>query len=305
MKPLKKTINLIVTLGVLLVFNIGFSQDGKLISKQLIDVSQTPIWDVISENNKLKTEYQHIHTLDFFTIKYISDGLTIKGFLIEPKKEGVYPVIIFNRGGNRDFGRLTVVTMIMYTSKLAEQGYVVVGSNYREIDEFGGKEINDVLALTETVKEIHKADPNKIGMFGWSRGGMMTYLALKESKKIKTAVIGNGASNLFDTLKFRPEMETNVFAECIPNYWDNKEIELKNRSAIYWADELNKESSLLILTGTNDKRVNPKQAYDMADLLNEIDYNYELQKHETDHFFSDKKEVLNQILIDWFKKKLL
>ena len=86
MNSYKKTINIIMALGVLLVFNIGFSQDGKLISKQLIDVSQTPIWDVISENNKLKTEYQHIHTLDFFSIKYISDGLTIKGFLIEPKK---------------------------------------------------------------------------------------------------------------------------------------------------------------------------------------------------------------------------
>ena len=75
--------------------------------------------------------------------------------------------------------------MIMYTSKLAEQGYVIIGSNYREKDEFGGAEINDVLNLTETVKEIKKADSNCIGMFGWSRGGMMTYLALQKSDKIK------------------------------------------------------------------------------------------------------------------------
>ncbi len=92
-----------------------------------------------------------------------------------------------------------------------------VNGNYRENDEFGGAEINEVLNLTETIKEIEKADSNCIGMFGWSRGGMMTYLALSKSDKIKTAIIGNGVSDLFETAKSRPRMETNVFAECIPN----------------------------------------------------------------------------------------
>jgi len=287
-----------------LYLSIGFAQNGKLLSKNLIDISNTPIWNKISQENVLKSSFEHLKKLDFYFITYESDGLKVRGLLIEPKKEGKYPVVIFNRGGNRYFGQLTVGTLIMYASKLAEQGYVVIGSNYREKDEFGGAEINDVLNLTETVKEVGKADSNCIGMFGWSRGGMMTYLALQKSDKIKTAIVGNGASNLFDTTKFRPKMETNVFAECIPDYWKNKESELKKRSAIYWTDKLDKNSSLLILCGTNDKRVNPKQAEKIATKLKEIEYDFELRKFETDHYFTEYKSELNDMVIEWFDKRL-
>ena len=284
--------------------SFGFAQNGKLLSKKLVDISKTPIWNRVSQDNKLKQDFEHLKKLDFYFITYKSDNQKVRGLLIEPKKDGEYPVVIFNRGGNRDFGRLTIATLVMYTSKLAEQGHVIIGSNYREKDEFGGSEINDVLNLTETVKEIEKADSNCIGMFGWSRGGMMTYLALQKSDKIKTAIVGNGASNLFDTVEYRPKMETNVFAECIPDYWNNKESELKKRSAIYWADELDKNSSLLILCGTNDKRVNPKQAEKIATKLKEIEYDFELRKFETDHYFSEYKTELNEIVIDWFSKRL-
>lgn len=295
---------IIKTIFLLLFISFGFAQNGKLLSKKLVDISKTPIWNRISQDNELKPNFEHLNNLDFYFITYQSDSLKVRGLLIEPKNQGKYPVVIFNRGGNRDFGRLTVATMIMYTSKLAEKGYVIIGSNYREKDEFGGSEINDVLNLTETVKDIEKADSNCIGMFGWSRGGMMTYLSLQKSDKIKTAIVGNGASDLFDTTEFRPKMETNVFAECIPEYWKNKESELKKRSVIYWTDELDKNSSLLILCGTNDKRVNPKQAEKIATKLKEIQYDFELRKFETDHYFTEYKIELNEMVIEWFDKRL-
>lgn len=295
----------IVTLILLFIFSsFGFAQNGKLLSKSLVDISTTPIWSKISKDNKLLSDFEHLKNLNFYLITYQSDNQKVKGLLIEPKKNGKHPVVIFNRGGNRDFAKLTIATMIMYTSKLADQGYVIIGSNYREKDEFGGAEINDVLNLTETVKEIEKADSNCIGMFGWSRGGMMTYLALQKSDKIKTAIVGNGVSDLFETAKFRPKMETKVFAECIPDYWGNRDSELKKRSAIYWADELYKNSSLLILCGTNDKRVNPEQADKIAGKLKELKYDFELRKFETDHFFTEKRTELNELVIEWFNKRL-
>lgn len=288
------------------IFFLGFgcAQNGKIISIKEVDIKKAAIWNTISTDHELNSDFRYLNELDFFSITYQSDSLQVKGILVEPKKEGKYPVVIFNRGGNRDFAPLSVSTMILYTSKLAEQGYVIIGSNYRDKDEFGGEEINDVLNLMETVKEIKKADSHNIGMFGWSRGGMMTYLALQKSNKIKTAIVGNGVSDLFDAAKERPKMEINTFAECIPNYWSNRELELKNRSAFYWATELNKNSSLLILCGTKDKRVNPNQAEKMAVELKKINYNFKLKKFETDHYFSDMKSQLNDIVIDWFNKEL-
>jgi len=287
-----------------LLFNSIYAQNGKILSKKTVDIKQESFWNGISENDTIKPKYEYLYNLNFFEFTYQSDTIEVKGFMIEPKADGKYPVVIFNRGGNRDFSSLSIGTLINYTSKLASQGYIIIGSNYREQDEFGGKDIDDVLNLIETTRELSKANFEKIGMFGWSRGGMMTYLALKKTEKIKTAIVGNGPTNLFDVIAERPDMETKVFAECIPNYWKNKEAEIMNRSVLFWSDELNKNSSLLILAGTNDKYVNPNQAEKIAEKLNEINYDFELLKVETDHFFSDKKSELDSIIIDWFNKKL-
>lgn len=287
-----------------LFLSFGFAQDGKILAKRPVDLSKTPIWSKISSNDKLLPKFKHLERLQFYFITYESDSLKVGALMVEPKKKGKYPVIIFNRGGNRDFGKLTIATLITFASNLADNGYIVIGSNYREEDEFGGKDINDVLNLMETIKEIENADSTCIGMFGWSRGGMMTYLALKKSNKIKTAIIGNGATNMFNSVKFRPEMETNVYAECIPNYWKNKKEELKNRSAAYWHNQLSKNSSLLILSGTKDKRVNPTQADSLVILLKEINYNFEHRKFETDHFFSDKRMELGKLMINWYDENL-
>lgn len=288
----------------LLFFSFGIAQNGKILSKKLVDISQTPIWNRISENNKLTSDFEYLNNLDLYFITYQSDSVKTKGILVEPKNNGKYPVVIYNRGGNRDYGKLTIAQMIFSVSKLANAGYVVIGSNYREKDEFGGAELNDVLNLTETIKEIKKADSDCIGMFGWSRGGMMTYLSLKKSDKIKTAIIGNGPTDLFGLISDRPIMETKVIAECVPNYMDNKQSELEKRSVVYWADKLNKDSSLLILCGIKDKRVNPNQADKIAKKLSELNYNYKLRKFDTDHGFSNKKTELNDLVINWFNKEL-
>lgn len=51
--------------------------------------------------------------------------------MAKPKKEGKYPCIIYNRGGNRDFGSLKVATGATLMGMLAAQGYVVIASQYR------------------------------------------------------------------------------------------------------------------------------------------------------------------------------
>ncbi len=284
-------------------------EPGKIYSKKLIQLSEIPpLWEDVSEENKLKEKYKYLGELDFFLITYKSDSMLVNGIVVEPKRSGKFPVVIFNRGGNKEVGKVskakTLYTLAFTASKLAQEGYVVIASCYRENDEFGGKDINDVLVLTETIQELEKADPDRIGMFGWSRGGMMTYLALQKSDLITTAVVGNGPADLSELIIDRPQMETRVYAKLIPDYQRNKEEELKKRSVVYWADELSKKSSLLILSATEDKRVNPNQADKIAQKLKEINYDFEIRKYKTDHSFSDKKDELDSLLIQWFNERL-
>jgi acetyl esterase/lipase len=183
-------------------------KQGEIYSKRLIQLSEIPpIWDDLSEDDELKEEYKYLNEVNFFLITYKSDSLLINGIIAEPKRSGKFPVVIFNRGGNKEIGKVakakTLYTLVFTASKLASEGYVVAASCYRENDEFGGKDINDVLILTETVKALEKADPARIGMLGWSRGGMMTYLALQKSDLITTAVVGNGPSDLAKLIEDR------------------------------------------------------------------------------------------------------
>jgi dipeptidyl aminopeptidase/acylaminoacyl peptidase len=133
---------------------------------------------------------------------------------------------------------------------------------------------------------------------------MMTYLALQKSDLITTSVVGNGPTDLFSIIIDRPEMEANVYSKLIPDYKKNKKEELKKRAVVYWADELNKKSSLLILCSTNDKRVNPEQVKNIAEKLTDINYDFKLKEFETNHKFSGKTEELNKLLLNWFKDKL-
>ncbi|OHX67837.1 alpha/beta hydrolase family protein [Flammeovirga pacifica] len=283
-------------------------KNGQILSKKIINIKDIPaVWKKVSNEGVLKTEYQHLESIDFYTIIYKSAPKLVNAIIATPKKEGQFPVILFNRGGNKEEGKLAkakVLFSLIGISRLVDEGNILMASCYREEDEFGGDDINDVLNLTETAKEIQKADIKHIGLIGWSRGGMMTYLALKKSNAFTTAVVGNGPTDMFSLIKERPEMETKVCAKLIPNYEINKEEELKKRSAIFWADELNKNTSLLLLCGSNDKRVNPQQARNMASKLKAISYDYKIMEFDTDHNFSNKSEELNQLLIQWFKNRI-
>lgn len=301
----------------LLVFsNCQAQENNLLINKSLItDWSKYPIYQrLIDENNgkkEWKEKYRYLDSIEVYGITYLSDGLKIAGLMVKPKKTGKYPCVIYNRGGNRDFGRLLVADGALTLGEIAKEGYVVIASQYRGnggsegVEEFGGEDVNDVLVLTEVLKEVAAADIERIGMYGWSRGGMMTYIALTKTDKIKAAVVGGAVSDNYETIKDRPEMETNVLAELIPDYEKNKESELDKRSAIKWVDKFSKNVPILMLHGNSDWRVKPEQSLMLAMEFEKYRIPYRLIMFEGgDHGISEHKDEVNQQVLNWFDRFL-
>ena len=291
------------------------AQEQKQLIKKvpITDLSKYPIYPRLVEEvdgiKSWKTEYQYLDSIELYGISYWSDGLKVKGFLVKPKKEGEYPCIIYNRGGNRDFGALTVGHAAMPLGQLAKEGYVVIASQYRGNaggegqEEFGGQDVNDVLNLTKVLKETAGADTEKIGMYGWSRGGMMTYRALTETDEIKVAVVGGAPTD--KTIIDRPNMETGVYAELIPNYWENKETELKKRSAIFWVDQFPKNVPILMLHGTSDWRVKPSHSLRLALEFDKARIPYRLIMFEGgDHGIWEHRSEVDEQVLNWFDKYL-
>jgi len=247
-------------------------------------------------------------TVRFEAITYWSDGLRIHGYVARPNQGSNLPCVIYNRGGNRAFGALTDMEAVLSLGPIAQAGYVVVASQYRGFDggigkdEFGGADVNDVLNLIPLLDELPQADPSRIGMVGWSRGGMMTYLALARTDRIDAAVIGAGEANLIEAARSRPDLEQ-VFRELIPNYPEHGDVELAARSATSWPERLHKETPILVMHGGADWRVNPMQALQIAEKLYQANHPFRLVFFEGgDHGLTQYRGEVQSLMLDWLDR---
>jgi dipeptidyl aminopeptidase/acylaminoacyl peptidase len=241
-------------------------------------------------------------------ITYISDGLKVKGFIISPadltKK---YPVLIYCRGGNREFGKIEINTLKDLSYFAAKYNYIILASQYRGNDggegteEFGGRDVDDVLNIIKTADNLDYALKDEKYMLGESRGGMMAYIAIKNGAPVKAAVLNCGMTDLFDSYNEREQMMKNVMIELIGGTPKQKEDEYKSRSAYYWPEMIN--IPVMILAGGKDWRVKSGQAENMVKKLKENNKIFEYVFYpEGEHCLSKySKEWMNK-MADWFEK---
>jgi dipeptidyl aminopeptidase/acylaminoacyl peptidase len=291
------------------------AQDGKIIDQRAYTLTDS----VIQRLERIAPNIRNtIATVDFFHITYLSDGLKVKGYLAVPKKAGKYPCIIYNRGGNRDFGSVTDEGFIARgLGELSAGGYVIAASQYRGNmggegkEEFGGKDVNDVLNMIPLFNKVPQADTSRIGMFGGSRGGMMTYLALTKTTVIKAAVVASGIADLHKLLESRPGFDTGVYMPLIPHYKENKLSLLKERSAIEFAEKINKTTPILVIQGTADWRVPTDQVLSLISKFYQLKQPFRFILYEgADHSLTEHRADYLQQIRNWFddylrdKKKL-
>jgi dipeptidyl aminopeptidase/acylaminoacyl peptidase len=287
----------------LLISLVGYatarSQDGKILD-------QVPYTLPDSVLSVLEKTEPGIRNVNFFRITYLSDGLKVKGYLAIPAATGKYPCIIFNRGGNQEFAAITDLGFVRSLGRIAGSGYVIATSQYRGNmggegkEEFGGRDVNDVLNLLPLLSNLPQADTSRIGMFGWSRGGMMTYLALTRTNRIKAAVVGSGLSDLSKTLKSRPVFDS-LWSTMIPGYDTAKEKMMRERSATHLVAQINKTTPILILQGTADWRVPTDQVLDLAAKFYETRQPFRFVLYEGgQHSLAEFRENYYRQLLDWF-----
>ncbi|WP_337840741.1 prolyl oligopeptidase family serine peptidase [Rheinheimera sp.] len=253
--------------------------------------------------------------LDCREIRYTVDGLSVRGYILSPKgAKQKLPVLIFNRGGNGDFGQLVFGQVYQLLMPVAEQGFVILASNYRSDekklgttllrDEFGGAEVADVVALKAIADQLPAADTSRLAIWGHSRGSMMTYLAAKQwPGDVKALVAGAGVADLESHLNLRPEMEK-VYQHRIPGYADQKTAALRARSALYLLDELPRVP-LLLQHGEQDERVEVEQSKRLATELEKRQWPYQLLLYPgANHSFAPVQQKVRTDMVQWLKQQL-
>jgi dipeptidyl aminopeptidase/acylaminoacyl peptidase len=135
-----------------------------------------------------------------------SDGWPVEGFIIKPpgfERGTRYPVILDIHGGPQaqdDFG-------FSFDGQLwAANGYLVVKPNFRGSTgygyehcvaiwhDWGGPDFLDVMAAVDDAIERGWADPERMGVMGWSYGGMLTNHVITKTDRFKAAATGASAT---------------------------------------------------------------------------------------------------------------
>ncbi len=242
-----------------------------------------------------------------YKIIYRSQGHKVVGFIIEPRQGENLPCIIYNRGGSGEFGALKIGPLFTgLPAQFASHGYIVITSQYsgnggsEGTDEMGGSDIEDVLNLQKILKKYTRVNAQKIGMYGHSRGGMMTYLSLAKVSWIKAAVTVGAPTDEVRAPSFRKGWK-----EHQEKMYGGAEKEQIRRSALYWADKLSRKAPVLIMHGSSDWRVNPLDSIELAKKLyeNKVPYRFVLFEG-ADHGLTEFRDESTKMTFLWFERFL-
>ena len=177
-----------------------------------------------------------------------------------------YPLIVFPHGGvHSDFS--TYYTHII--RELMAQEYIVVAAEYRgstgygkshyEKIDYGGLEIEDVNSSRQYVLDNYDfADENRVGIIGWSHGGLITlHNIFEHPENYKIAFAGVPVSDLIARMGYLTQSYRDLYEvdyHIGESAYDNLE-EYKRRSPA-WQTHKFQNTPLLIHTNTNDDDVN-------------------------------------------------
>lgn len=259
--------------------------------------------------NKICKEYEAVDYAATQRIIYESDGLKVTGVTSFPIKTeaGKHPILIYNRGGTREYGILTVLSAMRSMIPFAKAGYLIYASNYRGndggegIEEFGGADVNDIFNLLKIAKTNPAWDGRNIFMLGHSRGGLMTYMAVRNNKEINAAVSIAGVADIIQSAKERADMKEKIYQKLIPGTGNERKQAYINRSALCWADEI--YTPLLLMHGTSDDAVDISHSLKLAEKLKEAGKTYEIIIYEGgNHALLRQWSNVLEKSLNWFER---
>jgi dipeptidyl aminopeptidase/acylaminoacyl peptidase len=207
------------------------------------------------------------------------DGATIEGLLLRPV--GVQPgqrtpLVVMPHGGvtgwsRWKFGFLTDVGQVMaaghgfavlYPNPRGTPGY---GAGFEDelVGDVGGVEITDILSGVDFLVEQGVADPQRLGIGGWSWGGTIAVSAISQTDRFRCAIDGGG---IVDWISFFGQTDSPAIATSLFGGTPLDRPDLyKERSPIFHLS--NVTTPLLVLHGEMDSHVPTGQAWEVYRLL--------------------------------------
>ena len=307
------------------IWEFSFSTNGQAI----VYTAQTPespsdiwVWTKAEQSRKItefnpQTRSWQLGKAREVEWKNSKDGRTRRGIVISPpdyKAGRRYPTIVNTHPGDTAWWEGFHAKWWAWGQLLASRGYVVFLPNTRgvtgegwqmhaTIANWGGLAYQDLMDGVDYLVKEGIADPNRLGIGGWSNGGFMTEYAITRSTRFKAAVAQAGHSDFFSlygTSYIGPGLRV-VIPES-PYY---------NRKAYDEASPVtlirNCRTPTLLLHGINDRGVPVGQAYEFYTGLKDVGVETEMVVYPREgHNLQEYAHQLDvqRRVIAWFDKHL-
>jgi dipeptidyl aminopeptidase/acylaminoacyl peptidase len=214
-------------------------------------------------------------------VRWKSDGLDIEGLLTYPVAYQTgkrVPLLLVIHGGPT--GVFTQAFLVSNRSPypleaFVAHGYAVLRVNPRgssgygkkfrfaNMKDWGGGDYRDLMTGVDYVIQMGVADPERLGVMGWSYGGYMTSWIVTQTHRFKAASVGAGVTNLMSFIG------TADIPSFIPDYfggqpWENLDL-YRAHSAMFNVKGV--VTPTLIQHGEADERVPISQGYEFYNAL--------------------------------------
>ena len=213
-------------------------------------------------NDVLLAELNLVPTEDFTSKS--KDGTEVHGLLTKPqgyKPGDKVPTILFIHGGPNG---QDAHAFAFERQWFAAHGYAEINVNYRGSSgrgqayaqsifaDWGHLEVIDLLGAVDEVVKMGVADPNKLGIGGWSYGGILTDYTTASDSRFKAAISGAGSAaplSLYGNDQYILQYDNEL---GVP--WKARDLYLKLSYPLLEADK-RMHTPTLYMGGTNDFNV--------------------------------------------------
>ncbi len=198
------------------------------------------------------------------------DGTEVHGLMTKPPgydSTKKYPTLLWIHGGPdmQDDHALPFDTYPLQVERqmFAARGYVVLAVNYRGSNgrgaaytkaiaaDWGNKEVADLLAAVDYAVASGIADPARLGVGGWSYGGMLTDFVIASDARFKVAMAGAGIGN--ELGMYGGDQYIRQYNNEIGPPWKNLDLWIKLSYPFYKADRI--KTPTLFMGGRADFNV--------------------------------------------------
>jgi dipeptidyl aminopeptidase/acylaminoacyl peptidase len=246
------------------------------------------------------------------------DGQTVEGIFTYPvgyARGTRVPLLLVIHGGPAGVFTSTFIgTASPYpVAAFAARGYAVLRVNPRgstgygkafrhaNLADWGGGDFRDLMAGVDHAIALGIADPERLGVMGWSYGGFMTSWTITQTKRFKAASAGAAVTNLISFTG------TADIPDFIPSYFGGEFWETFDRwrahSPVLQAKGVT--TPTLIQHGEADRRVPVSQGYELYNALKRqgVDTTMTVYPRQP-HGFVEPKMTLDaaRANLEWFDR---